>query len=165
MSKKKLQNIKSTGFKTPQQYFDSFDDHLFNALNKKNQLKSIKRTGFEVPTNYFETFDDNLKLNFTNDVKVVSLFSWKKVVYISGIAAALVLMFSLFYNNTNDWSKIETASIENYLTEEDFSNYEIASLLTDSELSTDNFSDSEFSESSLEDYLLEHTTIEDLIID
>jgi hypothetical protein len=165
MNKNNLHHIKSTGFKTPQNYFESFDDQIFNVLKKENQLEAIKTSGFKVPTDYFETFDDELISHITNDTKIVPLFSWKKVAYLSGIAAALVVMFSLLFNNTNDWNKIETASIENYLTEEDFSNYEIASLLTDEELTADNFTDSGFSETSLENYLLENTTIEDLLID
>ena len=42
MKKDKLHNVKSTGFKTPEHYFESFEDQLFERLNDKEALKTFR---------------------------------------------------------------------------------------------------------------------------
>ena len=76
-------------------------------------------------------------------------------------------MFNVFYNTseTVTWDSIEIASIENYLEEEDFTSFELASLLTEDELSKDNFIDNNISEDNLDDYLLNNLDFDDLIIE
>ena len=169
MKNKNLHNITSTGFKTPDDYFKTFDEKITSKLNNSNSLSDIKSAGYSVPTDYFETFNEKVleQLKPKKDTKVVSLLNWKKVAYISGIAASILLAFNIFYNNPEkiDFEALETASIESYLNEEDLSSYDIASYLNDDDLSKDVFIDNKLSEESLEDYLLQNSTIEDLIID
>jgi len=126
----------------------------------------IEDTGFKVPDNYFESLDDNIFDKVAHKPKVISLFTRRNLFYASSIAAALVLMFSIYINkNDLSFDNLEIASIENYLYDEDIDTYEIASLLTEEELITDNFIESEISEDLIEDYLIENATIEDLIIE
>ena len=169
MENNKLHNIKSTGFKTPDNYFESLDDAIFSKLAEDNLSAKIDSSGFKVPEGYFETIDAKIlsAIDEKADSKVISMFSWKKVGYISGIAASLVLAFNFLFTNTNDltFDDLETASIENYLLNEDLSAYEIAPYLGLTELNSDNFIDNTMNASDIEDYLLHNSDIEQLIID
>ncbi|MFD1163559.1 MULTISPECIES: hypothetical protein [Hwangdonia] len=169
MKNKNLHNIKSSGFKTPDNYFESFDDELLAKLKTSNKLDGIKTTGFKVPNDYFETIDDTILNAVKNqrDTKVISLFTWKKVAYASAVAASIILMFNLVFNTSEEltFDSLETASIENYLAEEDFTSYELATLLTEEELNSEAFTNTNITEDSLEDYLLDNADIEDLLIE
>ncbi|WOD44301.1 hypothetical protein [Hwangdonia lutea] len=169
MKNKNLHNMKSSGFKTPDNYFESFDDKLLAKLKAQNKLDDIKTTGFKVPNDYFETIDDAILSTVQNqkDTKVVSLFSWRKMAYASAVAASIILMFNLFFNTPEKltFDSLEIASIENYLAEEGFTTYELATLLTDEELNSEAFTNTQITEDSLEDYLLNNANIEDLLID
>lgn len=163
MNKGKLHKIKDSGFKTPKRYFDSLEDSIMGHITLN---ENVKDTGFEVPDSYFETLDDKILDRAGQEPKVISLFTRRNLLFATGIAAALVLMFNLIGNN-NDFTfdDLEMTSIENYLYTEDIDTYEIASLFTEEELITDNFSENEISGEILEDYLLENAIIEDLIIE
>ncbi len=170
MKTDKLKNINSTGFKTPESYFDSFNDKLMNKIEEETPLNQISEHGFKVPSSYFESVNDTIikSVSKQNNPKVFHLVSWRTATYATGIAASILLIISIFNNTvtTNiSFGDIETAAIENYITEENYTNAEIASLLTDEELSLDNFTENTFIDTSLEDYLLEQPTIEDLLID
>ena len=134
-----------------------------------NQIKldeKIEDTGFKVPDNYFESLDDKILDKVNHTPKVISLFTKRNLFYVSSIAAAFVLMFNIIGNNkVLTFDDLEMTSIENYLSEEDFSSYEFASLLTEEELTTNNFIDTDLTDESLVDYLLQNATIEDLIIE
>ncbi len=161
MNKGKLHNIKDSGFKAPENYFDGMEDSIMDQIKLHQKIDD---TGFRTPDAYFETLEDKILAKVDQDVKVIPLFSKRNFVYIAGIAAALILMFNIIGNrNSLTFDDLEIASIENYLSEEDINTYELASLLTDEDLITDNFIDSELSSDALEDYLLQNATIEDLI--
>jgi hypothetical protein len=165
MKQKKLDTINTSGFKVPKDYFSQVEEQILSEVHLKNK---VEVSGFDIPDSYFETLENNIvqKLNDAQDVKVISLISWKKVIYPTAIAASLLLMFNVFYNTseTITFDSLETASIENYLEQEDYTSYELSSLLTEEELNTNNFIDTEISEASLEDYLLDQSDIEDLIL-
>lgn len=163
MNKNKLHNIKDSGFKTPKNYFDGLEDSIMNQMKLQEKVED---TGFKVPDNYFESLDEKILDKVTHKPKVISLFTKRNLLYATSIAAALVLMLNIIGNNNElTFDDLELTSIENYLSEEDFSSYEYASLLTEDELTTDNFIDTELTDESLEDYLLQNATIEDFIIE
>ena len=168
MNKKKL-NIKNTGFKVPENYFETFEDSVLHNIKLNSQLNDLKNTGFKVPENYFESFDENVfkNLNTNKSSKVVNLFNRKKASYITGIAASIILVFNLFFNNKQEvtFSDIETANIEAYLTNQNLSSYQLGTILEEESLVIDNFIDNKINKESLEDYLLENTTLEELIIE
>ena len=169
MKKSHLHNIEDTGFKVPDTYFDSFDDRLLKKLNVQEAMVSITDAGYKVPDHYFENFDDVIQTRLKHDSapKVRSLISWRNAAYISGIAASLVLMISVFIKSKDDLSinQVETASIEAYLFNENLSIYDITSLLNADDLVMDDFVSNTLTEESLENYLLNNTSIEDLIIE
>lgn len=163
MNKNKLHNIKDSGFKTPKNYFDGLEDSIMDQI-KLNE--KIEDTGFKAPDDYFESLEDKILDKVSHKPKVISLFTKRNLFYVSSIAAALVLMFNIIGNkNEFTFEDLETASIENYLYDQDIDSYEIASLLTDDELTTANFIDTKITDESLENYLLQNATIEDLIIE
>ncbi len=118
MKKDKLHNIKSTGFKTPDHYFESFEDKLLERLDEKESIAGIETSGYAVPKNYFDSVEDHVfgKLN-TENKPVIHLQSRKMFYYLAGIAASFVVLLSLFLNNNNSISidSLETAALESYL--------------------------------------------------
>ncbi|MGJ8593438.1 MAG: hypothetical protein ACSHXF_12880 [Aquaticitalea sp.] len=169
MKNEQLHNIKSSGFKIPDNYFESLEDAVFSRLSEDHLDSKVSSSGFEVPDDYFETFDSKVlnAIPKNESAKVISIFSWRNVSYISGIAASLVLAFNIFFNNSNQLSidNLETASIESYLMDEDLSAYDIAPYLNLSEFESDNFVENTMTASDIEDYLIQNSDVEQLIID
>lgn len=168
MKKSHLHHIKDSGFKTPDGYFDAFDERLSKKLSAQEDMASISDSGFKVPDNYFETFDKRLQARLQNEtpVKVIRLNPWRKVAYLSGVAASIALLLTFLLNSKDDLTinQIETASIENYLKDQNLNVYDIASFLNEDDLIVDNFVSNSLTEESLETYLINNTSIEDLII-
>ena len=166
MKQKKIDTINTSGFKVPDDYFSQVEEQILNEAGLKSKVDA---SGFNVPDSYFENLDNKIidKLKEDREVKVVSLFNRKNIIYASTIAATLILMFNVFFNasETITFDSLEIATIENYLEEEDYTSYELAMLLTEEELSKDSFIDNKISKRNIEDYLLENVEIEDLIIE
>ena len=164
MNKKRIHNINNTGFKVPKDYFNNLEDVIMNDIHLK---ESIKGSGFNTPKNYFETFDDKLfdTLETKPETKVRKLSPWKPLAYVSGIAASFLILFGLYHYNSNNLSfeTLETASIANYLSEENYSSNELASFFSEEDLTVEGFIDEPIGETILEEYLIEHTMIEDLM--
>ncbi|GAA4933478.1 hypothetical protein GCM10023314_02430 [Algibacter agarivorans] len=167
MKNKNLHNIKSAGFKTPKDYFESFDDKIFSKLNKENHLESIKKTGFKVPDDYFESLDEHILDNNLSEkeTKVIQLFCKRNLVYISSIAAAILLLFNLsIFENTPSFNTLDIETVENYILDENISSYEIAALLSD-EHEENIIIDYSIDEDNIEEYLLNNADIEALMIE
>lgn len=162
MDNNKLHNIKESGFKTPNNYFDGLEDSIMNQIKLKEKIED---TGFKVPDNYFDSLDNVLVQQTKKETKVISLFNKRNLWYAASIAAILVLMISIFTPTIHSTSDLEVAEIEQYLLNQDISEYELAGLLNEEELNTTYFVESELSEELLEDYLLQNTTLEDLLIE
>lgn len=167
MKKSHLYHFKDAGFKTPEAYFDNFDERLFEKMAVQQEMASIKESGHKVPDHYFEDFDSKLLDRIKKDTspKARRLLPWKNAAVVTAIAAALLLMFAIFIKSENPMSlnQIETVSIENYLTNEDLNIYDIASFLNEDDLDVDDFVYNTFSDEALENYLLNNASIEDLI--
>jgi len=159
-------NITKTGFKAPENYFESVEDSVFSKIKSENSLKSVKGSGYKIPEGYLDTVEENILNKLNNETKVVSLFTRKNLVYISGMAAAILILFAIFIKNNNPLTEeLDYQVVEAYILEQDINTYELASLLTDEELSdmTLEIMDDAFDEEDMEDYLLENVNIEDII--
>jgi hypothetical protein len=168
MKDKNLHNIKSSGFKIPKDYFDTLDKKILNNIDDANALKNIKSTSFKVPENYFDTIEKQItdKLSKEQETKVISLINKKTIIYISSIAAAILILFNLsIFDNDPSFDNLETETVENYIINESISSYEIASLFTTDQLSESDFFEHEFDEKNLEEYLLNNADIEALMIE
>lgn len=167
MKKSPLHQITSTGHKAPDAYFETFDERLFAKMNVQDKMASLKDSGYKVPNDYFENFDIALQLRLEkgHEAKVIRLLSWRNVTYLSGIAAAVAIIFTVFVQPENSLTinQVETASIEAYLNNENLNTYDIASLLNADDLVLEDFVSTTLSEEALENYLLNNTSIEDLI--
>lgn len=164
MENKKLHSIKSTGFKTPNQYFESFDAKLKHRLAEKELINDIDTSGFEVPEHYFDSVDDKIIRKLKNDNAVITLKSRQSFYYFAGIAASLLLLFAIYinYESTDD---ISAEMVKTYFQDSELDSYELAQLLSDAELLEEDFiiTETEYSEDNLEDYLLDNTDIEQLL--
>lgn len=168
MKKDKLHTIKFTGFKTPEDYFESFDAKLQKRLAKNETIEGIKSHGYSIPKDYFETFDSRVldQLIQTDDKPVIALKPRRRLYYITGIAASFALLFSLVFNQKNklNINTIDTVSIETYLSQEEYSNDELASLFKTNEISETDFIDVNISEDTINEYF-ESADTEDFILD
>ncbi|APY09352.1 hypothetical protein BWZ20_14020 [Winogradskyella sp. J14-2] len=164
MKKEKLHNIKSSGFKTPENYFDAFDDKLFERLNIKENIEGITDSGFTTPKDYFETLDDKI-LSKLEDKLVVRLHTRKTLYYVAGFAASLLLLIAIFTNNGSEAKELSAEMVETYLKNRNLDSYELAELLINADILEEDFTlvETEYNEENLESYLLENTDIETIL--
>ncbi|MFV9550319.1 hypothetical protein [Algibacter sp. PT7-4] len=168
MKNKKLHHINSSGFKSPKNYFESFDNKIFDKLNTKTPLDEIKDSGFKVPDNYFESLNQNI-LNNTinkNNAKVIPLINKKNIIYLSSIAAAILLLFNLsIFNNKHSFDGLDIETVESYIENENLSSYELASLFNNEIIEEDNIVDYNLNEDNIKEYLIDNADIEALLIE
>lgn len=168
MKKDRIHNVDKTGFKVPKDYFKNLEDDIINDLKLREHITA---PGFKTPKGYFDTLEDSIieKVSKKESPKVISLFTRKNIIYISSIAAAILLLFNLniFDNNSSSTLdfNLDDETVENYMINESIDSYEIASLLED-----DDFFDSDivlqnFDDENVETFILNNLDIEDLIIE
>ena len=165
MKKNKLNTIKKTGFKVPEDYFDNLEEQLLSTVKLKNKNPS---SGFGVPDGYFETLEERIfqQVPEAQESKVISLFRNKYILYTAGIAASILILFNLsIFNHQTTWADIDTETAENYVINENIGTYEIASLLEIEEIDETIFFDLDIKEEQLETYLENNAEIETLLIE
>lgn len=165
MNKENINNIKGSGFKIPKDYFENLEDHLLNQSKLKN---AADQTGFKVPDVYFETLEQNIlnQVSKKETIKVISLFTKRNIIFMTGIAAAILLLLNLsIFQSESKWDSLDSETVENYLLNEDIGPYEIASTLGNIDFSEENFVDQHINENILETYLLENMDMENLLIE
>ena len=165
MKPNKLNNIKNTGFKVPNDYFENIDDIILSTAKLKNTFTD---TGFSIPDTYLNTLEDKIlnKITKKNTPKVIPLFNRRTLVYASSIAAAILLLFNLsIFEKDITFDSLDIETAENYIMNEIYDSYEIATLLTEEELAEDNFLEYDFNEQIIEAYIIDHLDIEDLIVE
>ncbi len=148
---------KNSAFKVPKVYFENFDEAFFNELELKNQ---VKESGFKTPDDYLDTFNASIlrTLKSNNSRKINKKYSF----YISGIAAALVLLF-MFSWPREEIQEISLETIENYLINEEDQSEALSNILTLEDLN--DVSTLEVSYSEIENYILQNASVETLLID
>lgn len=156
-----LNNIKGSGFKVPENYFQGLEDSVLNQI----KLKSTETPGFTMPKGYLDTIEDNVlaKVSENKDTKVINLFSRRNLLYVSSIAASILLLFNLSIfesNRATSFDALDTATVENYIMNEYINSYDMASLLTDEDIVEENFIEHSFSEENIENYILNNIDIE-----
>ncbi|MDO7170660.1 hypothetical protein [Mariniflexile sp. AS56] len=164
MKKNNIHNIKSTGFKVPKDYFASLEAGILSEVKLKELASD---PGYKVPENYFDSLEDKIinTVKPQKETKVVKLVTWRKAAYAVAVAASLILTINLFFTNTTPVAieNIETASIENYILNEDLELNEFASLFTSEDLLDVRLIQDGYSSKNLEDYVFDHIEIEDII--
>ena len=148
---------KNSAFKVPKVYFENFDEAFFNELELKNQ---VKESGFKTPDDYLDEFNASIPrtLKSNNSRKINKKYSF----YISGIAAALVLLL-MFSLPREEIQEISLETIENYLINEEDQSEALSNILTLEDLN--DVSTLEVSYSEIENYILQNASVETLLID
>ena len=160
-----LHNFKDSGFKTPKDYFNNLENRILSEVKLKD---GATQTGFKLPDAYLDTLEDDIlnKVILEKRPKVIKLVSKRNLVYMSSIAAAILLLFNLsIFDSKPTFDSLDTETVENYIIDEGLDSYEIAALLTNEELDDINFVKQELNDESVELYILEHLDIEQLIIE
>ncbi|SFR31235.1 hypothetical protein SAMN04490243_0062 [Robiginitalea myxolifaciens] len=140
------------GFKTPDKYFENFQEQLGKRLNAEDS------DGFSVPEGFFESFGEKLEQRLTESPGKVrklrpQLLAW------SGAVAAAIILFVVLQPGSNyaspTFSDLADAEIENYLEVgyEDLSAYEWAENFPPESLSAEDLIEVEPAEEQLLDYL------------
>ena len=147
MKKENLNNIKQSGFKTPDNYFNTIEDQIMSQIS----LEEIgKDSGFKTPDNYFDTIEDNI-LSKTKETKIFKLFNKKTIVTVASIAAMFVLFFNLNPFKTQvTFDNLDTETVEAYILNEVELN-DISNLIETDQLSQTDFID--YNGISIDNYL------------
>ncbi|MEP1489605.1 MAG: hypothetical protein ABJK28_14380 [Algibacter sp.] len=165
MKQNKIHNIKETGFKVPKDYFKNLEDVILSDIKLKSTTDD---SGFKAPEDYFNTLENKIlnKVSENDNSKVIPLFSKKNLIYISSIAAAVLLLFNLsIFEKELTWDDLDTNTVENYIINENIGTYDIASLLINEELKEEDFINYSLNDEHLETYLMDNLDIENLIIE
>lgn len=163
----KLKHIKQSGFKAPDGYFNNLEDAVFNKINSESVIDTIDKPGFTVPKDYFSTIETKVTDTLKKDnVKVISIVNRRNLFYFAGIAAALVLMFSIFKpDNEFTFDSIDTELVESYIETQHINTTDLAMLWDDTEINDITFDEFEYLDEDVENYILNNSHIEDLLID
>ncbi|WP_370228178.1 hypothetical protein [Mesoflavibacter sp.] len=147
MKKENLNNIKQSGFKTPNNYFNTIEDQIMSQIS----LEEIgKDSGFKTPDNYFDTIEDNI-LSKTKETKIIKLFNKKTIITVASIAAMFVLFFNLNPFKTQvTFDNLDTNTVETYILNEVELN-DISNLIETDQLSQTDFID--YNGISIDNYL------------
>ncbi|MEW7291535.1 hypothetical protein [Aquimarina sp. 2304DJ70-9] len=172
--KKNNLNKDNGGFKVPKGYFESFEDKLSKKLThstkEDSMLSTPKNSGFKVPEGYFSSFEDDVLQKIEDQKpkgKVVSLFTKRNLLYISGIAAMIAVILSISINKTSsvNFDDIEIADIHAYFNDGniELSDEEIASLIGEDVSYAETFEEELLNDQDLIDYLSEENLADEII--
>ncbi len=163
-------NTNKNPFKTPQNYFDSFEEKLMEKLHKEESIIP-KSDGFSVPDNYFNTLQDKLNDKLKDEGKVVPLRSYKRYYAVAAAVAALfIFVIGQQFNTTKEVSFMDLANseIEAYFDSNDLdmSTYELVEVLPVGQLEINDILDTHMNNDDIEDYLQENIEhLEELNLD
>lgn len=160
-------------FKTPEGYFDNFNERLFERLTDEEKIEessAIPRSdGFGVPEGYFDSvYASTIKRMDGKSSKIISLRKYQPFYY---AAAAIAVIFALTlawnWNETTDVSFEDLAStdFDTYFENNDLglSSYEIAEVVNLEDISLEDITDENIGDETILDYLDENVDeIEDL---
>lgn len=157
MKEEYLHTIKSSGLKAPENYFDGLEDVILTEA----KLKSITETsGLKTPKDYIENFE----VTAVKETKVIPFNKRKAFIYISSIAAAILILVSLnIFKSSLSIDNLDTATIDNYILDE-VETSDIASLFSESELTENQFIEYNFNEDTIDSFI-ENEDINELMIE
>ncbi len=177
----KLENNipKNRGFTTPQDYFKNSKEQLLSQIMLDEHLQGSAAPAFDVPEDYFDTSKERIldtlsrkrneepshNLTAPAETKVISLRQYLYPIA-GGIAAALLIMVSIFWSQAQSSSSEDLNSIAAYFEDDaaDLEGIEFAEWLTDDDIN-DLQNDLALDESLIIDYLDERTDGFDFYID
>jgi hypothetical protein len=174
-NKKLHTNNSSSGFTTPKDYFDTFEERLFDKLHTETVIP--KAEGFKVPDTYFDGIEDTLANQLfaleEKETKVISLNAKKNYLkYIGYAAAACVLLVGAinFFGTTSTGISIDNVvnSEINTFIENDLiamNNYELLSVYEEENIDVAALFEVSLNETETIDYLENTADPYDLLIE
>ena len=167
MKKENLNSIKNTGFKVPEGYFDDVSMNVLNKIGGMEKEELPATHGFKTPNNYFDEIESKVLAKASEDsqTKVIPIYKRKALYYLSGIAAAILIIISIFpLNSSNNELTIEM--VETYFEDSGLDSYELAELLVETELLEieDLTIEPTYDDLEIEAYLLDNADLEQIII-
>lgn len=112
MKNNELHN-KETGFNTPKEYFNTFEERLFDRMRTETVIP--KETGFNTPDSYFDNLEDALSKELfqaKEATKVIPLQRKRNYLkYISYAAAACIVFFVAINFINTDSNKLTIEGI------------------------------------------------------
>ncbi len=160
MKDNKLNNIDNSGFKIPDDYFANLEDQVMSHI----KIDEASGSGHKMPEDYLDNLENSIlnKAGKEPQPKVISLFNKRNLIYISSVAAAIVLFFSIGIFNTPDpFSELDDELVENYILNE-ITDADLAELIENQEIDHTQFIDYNLNEDILDSYL-QSADIEELI--
>lgn len=119
MKKEKISYNPKSGFKTPPEYFEGFEQELLEKMELSETLEENKSTGFKAPEGYFDGLEDELLEKVTKtEPKVRKLVTKEVFLYAASIAAMVIAFASTFYinpENQTSWENVELSVMESYI--------------------------------------------------
>lgn len=168
MKKTNSNKDKFGGFSVPENYFETFGANLISKINDETSNKTLHPKGFKTPDGYFENLNTNIYIPITEPKeKVKPLFqSNNLLIKTLAIAATVILILVLTINKDEEtnFSRLEVASIENYILNSEVNTSDITQYITEDDLN--NFFDvmTDVNEENLENYLINNADLETLLI-
>ncbi|QHI38890.1 hypothetical protein IMCC3317_42900 [Kordia antarctica] len=174
MKNKKLHINKNSGFTTPKDYFETFEDRLFDSI--KTETIIPKEEGFKVPDTYFDGLEDSLSAQLfssENETKVIPLNTKKSFLKYIGYAAAACVLFlgaiNFFQDETVDNSIDSVVNSEiNTFIENDLialNNYELMTAFEEENIDVSSLFEVSLNETETIDYLENTIDPYDLLIE
>lgn len=162
MKNKELHNNIKSGFKVPDNYFSNLEEQIISEIHLKSK---ISESGFKVPDNYFDNLNEKIIKQTKPETKVIPLFSKQNLIYIASIAATIILIITLTFNNNKAFTfeNLEQETVDNYILEE-VSSSDLSSLFEDSELTEIDFIDYDITDETFQ-YYIDNSNVEDLILE
>ncbi len=121
----KNNNINKTGYTIPKGYLNTLEKNILNKINSVDNLSDSSKTGYKTPDDYFINLEERIIKEIRTKNKLEKLLSNKKIYYLSGIAAMLILsIFIITQENRKNYSfdDISNYEIESYLNAETIDN-------------------------------------------
>lgn len=172
MNKKGL-NKNKEGFKVPEDYFENFENHLFDTLEEKpRHIPSDE--GFMVPPAYFESFEARLfeKIETSKEPKLIKLNPYRKYFYACvGVAATIILILVIRGFNPKiektDFASLGSEEIETYFDTDEFSlsEYDIVQIYDDVDIEEIELFSEAINDDELIEYIYDTTDDYDILMD
>ena len=150
---------KISGFKTPENYFQSLEERL-NGISKEEKFP--ENAGFTTPDGYFSQLEDRImaRIQPQKRSKVIPLISKRYVGYAAAVAACAIVGFIIFNFNNDRVSldSVQVGLIDKYVDEGNlnYDLYDLTSYLETDDIENIDFGNAYISSSNLKDYLLEN---------
>lgn len=163
-------NTEQNPFGIPEGYFEGFEATIEARLAEEQLREIVKSPGFATPEGYFASVEPQVMRQLeAPKTKVVSLFSRRTLYTAVSVAAAIVMIVTIFNNKPvdiePDFAGIDTETLQTYINSDAiaFTDSDLIDLVSEDDLTADFLNEEEITDEMIESYLLENLDDIDLI--